>query len=409
MGHTTTTTEIKNPGSYQFGAGVKMFFILATLVGGALFAFALFSNPERAWPNYLINFFFFMGLAAFGSFFVALQHITNAFWSVTVRRIAEGLMSFIPIALVLAVILYLGREHLFLWTTHSGIEKLDHHSQHLLHGKAPYLNNTFFAIRLIGFLALWALVGFKMRSNSLAQDNNGDHKFTLSNIKLACFYIPLFAVTFSLISFDLLMSLQPTWFSTIFGVYTFAGIMFSGFSLMAILLIKGKRSGLFTDQLVNLNHLHDVGKFMFTFTVFWTYIMFSQLMLMWYANLPEETPYYISRFKGSLTNGWWGVFVFLLVIHFIVPFLALVSRDFKRKPNHLYRMAWLMMFAQWLDVYLMVMPVFHSNGPVFGWIEISGIIAFTGVFGLSISRFLEKVPAIPYKDPRLARCLAHNQ
>ncbi len=402
-------TEIKNPGSYKFTPQMKMFFTISALLGGALFAFALYSNPTRAWPNYLLNFFFFMGLAAFGSFFTALHHITNSFWSVTVRRLAEGLMSYIPVALVLAVILFFGREHLYVWTSHHAASQLNEHSQHLLHGKSGYLNNGFFGIRLFGFLLLWVLVGFKMRSNSLAQDQNGDHKYTLSNIKLACVYIPLFALTFSFVSYDLIMSLEPTWFSTIFGVYCFSGIMFSGYSLLAILLIQGRRNGIFSDQIVNVNHLHDVGKMMFTFTVFWTYIMFSQLMLMWYANLPEETPYFIRRFHGNVSTGWWGVFVLLLLLHFVVPFLALASRDFKRNQNHLYRMAILMMFAQWLDVYFMVMPVFFESGPVFGWIELSAIVTFIGIFGLSIGRFLEKVPAIPYQDPRLARCLAHNQ
>lgn len=244
-----------------------------------------------------------------------------------------------------------------------------------------------------------------MRKNSLNQDITGEHRFTLSNIKLSAIFIPLFAITFTLCSFDLVMSLEPHWFSTIFGVYCFSGLFYGGLSLLAYLTICGSQKGVFTKDLVNENHIHDIGKLMFAFTVFWGYILFSQLMLQWYANLPEEIPYYLRRFDGS----WWDVGVFLFLVHFVLPFFLLLPRQAKRSASYLKKMACLMLFSQWVDVYYMVMPVFFKKGPVFGWIEIGVFLGFLGLFGLTLSRFLNRVPSLPIKDPRLTDCLAHVQ
>lgn len=400
MAHQNHTAEIQNPGPYRIAPTTKTLFGVSAVIGIIATVAALYLSPQRAWPNFLINYFFFLMLGLSGAFFTALQHITNAYWSVTVRRMAESLMSYLPVALVLAVPLVLGRHHLYEWT-HHGVT--DHDT--ILKSKEAYLNTGAWVFRLVLFFGLWLFLGFKMRKNSLMQDLNGDDKYTLSNVKLSTAFLPIFAVSFSLMAVDLLMSLEPHWFSTMYGVYCFAGLFYSGLALLAILIIAGRRKGLFTDQMINVNHLHDVGKLMFAFTVFWGYIMFSQLMLIWYANIPEETPYYIRRFHG----GWWPYSVMLFVLHFVVPFFGLLPREAKRCESYLKWMAFLMLFSQWLDVYYLVMPVFFAEGPVFGWVEVGTFFGFLGVFGISVGRFLERNPAIPLKDPRLAQCLAHTQ
>jgi hypothetical protein len=410
--HSIKEIKIEN---YKISNPLKLFFALSSIIGILIIAWAMIKIPERAWPNFLVNFFFFTGLSVFGLIFVAIQHVTNSYWSVTVRRIAESFITFLPVALVLAIILFLGRDHLYEWvhvasqnaheTVHHVITTPEEHEAHLIQLKTPYLNSKFFAVRLFGFLLLWTFLGFALRKNSIEQDSNGDVKYTLKNIKISAYTIPLFGVSFTLFSFDTLMSLQPTWFSTIFGVYCFAGVMFSGLSLLAIVSIYGRRHGVFSDAIFNENHLHDVGKLMFTFIVFWAYIMFSQLMLQWYANLGEEISYYLARFHG----GWWKVCVVLFVLHFVFPFLALISRDFKRNENHLNRMAIIMLFAGWLDVYLMVMPVHFKEGPVFGLVEVGTFLGFMGIFAFVVGRALESVNAIPTKDPRLDKCLHHHQ
>lgn len=386
--------------SFKFSATLKAIMGLFVIVGVATFTMAAMKNPERAWPNFLINFFFFLFLSLSGAFFTALQHVTNAYWSVTIRRLSEALMSYLPVALVLGLVLFSGRHYLYEWT----------HAEALTHDaalglKSAYLNNTFFAIRFFGIFLIWIFLGFKIRKNSLDQDQNGDHRYTLANIKLSTLFLVLFGVTSTLMSYDIIMSLEPHWFSTMFGVYCFAGLFYSGLAMLAWLIFLGRKQGVFTEQQVNDNHIHDIGKLMFGFTVFWAYIMFSQLMLIWYANIPEETVYFIRRFHG----GWMKYFWALFAIHFLVPFFGLLPRAAKRCRSYLAKMAMLMLFAQWFDVYYLVMPVFAKEGPVFGWIEVGTFLGFLGLFVSSVGRFLEKNPAIPQKDPRILQCIHHAQ
>lgn len=400
MAHHTHTVEIRNPGPFRVSPTMKTVFGISALVGVIATVAALVVNPARAWPNYLLNFFFFFGLSLFGGLFTAIQHVTNAYWSVTARRLAEGLMAFLPLAALLVIPLFIGSHHLYEWT-HADVVANDH----VLTLKHSYLNPTAWIIRTIVILGLLLILSFKLCSNSVAQDSDGADRHTLANIKLSTAFIPVFGVGFTLMAVDLVMSLEPHWYSTIYGVYCFAGMFVAGFALLAIMLISGRRQGLFTNEMLNENHIHDVGKFMFAFTIFWGYIMFAQLMLIWYANLPEETVYYLRRFHG----GWWTFSVVLFMVQFVVPFFGLLPRGAKRNDGYLKKMALVLLAAHWLDVYYLVMPVFFKEGPVFGWIEIGTFLGFFGLFGITIGRYLEKVPAIPYKDPRLADCVAHSQ
>lgn len=401
MSHHVAHTDFKNPGSFKVSSGAKTIFAACALVGVASFAMAIGSQPERVWANFLVNYFYFLLLGLFGGFFMALQHVTNAYWSVTVRRLAEALVSYLPVAFVLGLVLFFfGRHHLYEWT-HTDVVAHDA----VLTMKSNYLNVPFWLVRLVGFFALWIALTFKMRSNSLAQDQSGAPALTLSNIKLGTAFLPLFAIGLTLTTIDLVMSLEPHWFSTMFGVYAFSGLFYSGLSLLVWLAIQGRRQGVLSDQIVNQNHLHDVGKLMFGFTVFWAYIMFDQLMLIWYANLPEETTYYLTRFNG----GWWNYFWVLVTVHFFIPFFGLLPREAKRCESYLSKMALFMLAAQWMDAYYLVMPVFSKSGPVFGVIELGMFLGFFGVFALSVTRFLERVPAVPLKDPRIAQCLGHAQ
>ncbi len=400
MSHHSSAPVTIQPTSLKISQSLKTAAGIFAVIGVVTFAAGLYLQPQRAWPNFLLNYFFFLVLSLFGVFFTALQHVTNAYWSVTVRRFSEALMSYLPVALVLGFVIILGRHHLYEWTHTEAVA----HDE-LLNLKAPYLNSTFFIIRYLVCLGLWIFFGMKMRANSLKQDTSGDAQHTVSNIKLSAIFLPLFAVSFTLVSIDLTMSLQPHWFSTMYGVYCFAGMFYSGISLLAVMLIYSKRQGALSDQLFNENHLHDLGKFMFAFTVFWAYIMFSQFMLIWYANLPEETTYYLLR----LNPQWRYVAIFWLLVHFIIPFFVLLPRGVKRNQKILFRMGLFMLLTQWLDVYILVMPVFSNTGPVFGWIELGTFLGFLGIFIISVGRFLEKVPVVPVKDPRMMECLSHSQ
>jgi hypothetical protein len=206
-----------------------------------------------------------------------------------------------------------------------------------------------------------------------------------------------------MVSFDQLMSLDAHWFSTMFGVYCFAGMIYSTFAaicLLALYLIsKDKLTGI-----VNVNHMHDLGQFMFGFTVFWAYIGFSQFMLIWYANLPEETGYFIHRFNGN----WLGVSAFLLFGKFLVPFFSLLPRHAKRNYTTLRNVAMFMLVAQWIDVMWMVQPEFFAEGPRFGLTELGMTLGFIGIFGSVVARFLAKNNIVAIGDPRLEEAVFHH-
>lgn len=397
MAH-ATAQELRNPGPYSVSSGLRALFVLFALVGVAAFAAGLAIDSKRTWFSFVHNHFYFMSIALGAIFFAAIQWATGAMWSAPVRRLSEAFTSYLPVALVTFGILYFGIHDLYVWS----------HPDHVigdpvLEGKAGYLSVGFFMIRNFIALAIWIYFTRKMVANSIAQDQNGDYKFTARNKTLAPIFLILFALTFTMASFDQLMSLDPHWFSTMFGVYCFAGSFYSVLAALGVLTVYLKRKGVLTG-LVNENHLHDIGKLMFAFTVFWAYIGFSQFMLIWYANLPEETGYFLHRFSGS----WFYISVFLLIGKFLVPFFFLLPRDAKRNESLLLGVGSFMLFAQWVDVLWLVQPEFSAQGPRIGWIELGVALGFLGIFGFMVSRFLGKHNVVAMGDPRLAESVFHH-
>jgi hypothetical protein len=393
-----TITEIKNPGSYQLSGPFKMILMVMAVIGIAAFGGALVLDAKRAWSSFLISHFYFMSLAIGGLFFAVIQWITGAMWSAPVRRISESFTAYLPVAVVGFIILCFGMHHLFVWT----------HPEHvmgdiILEGKKGYLDVTFFIIRNMIALGLWLLFAKSLVGNSLAQDKTRDPKFTILNKRLSPAFLLIFALSYTMVSFDLLMSLDPHWFSTMFGVYAFSGMFYSTLALIAVVTALINRNGML-NGIVNANHTHDLGKFMFAFTIFWAYIGFSQFMLIWYSNLPEETGYFLHRLNG----GWFYVSIFLLVGKFMVPFFVLIPRPVKRSANGLLYIGIFMLIAQWVDVYWMVQPEFYREGPRFGWVELGTALGFLGVFGLVVSRFLAKNNVVAIGDPRLAESVFHH-
>jgi hypothetical protein len=295
-------------------------------------------------------------------------------------------------------ILCLGIPNLYIWSHAEQVQ-----GNIVLEGKAGYLSVPFFAIRNIVAIAIWIFFAYKMIRNSVMQDASRDYALTQKNRGMAPIFLILFGVTYTMASFDQLMSLDPYWFSTMFGVYCFSGLFYANLASTCLLTLFLKAKGKL-DGIVNDNHLHDLGKFMFAFTVFWAYIGFSQFMLIWYANLPEETGYFLHRFHGS----WAYVSLFLLVGKFMVPFFILLPRDAKRNPRTLAFVGVFMLVAQWVDVLWMVQPEFYAEGPRFGWQELGVSIGFLGLFGLAVSRFLAKNNVVAIGDPRLEDAVFHH-
>ncbi|MBX3022431.1 MAG: molybdopterin oxidoreductase [Bdellovibrionales bacterium] len=391
-------TQRSTLGPLPFTPKAKTISFALMFIGAVGFAISLMTNAERAWHAYLVAYFYFFLLGIGGLFFAAIQHVSKAGWSVNVRRFCESFTAFLPVAALGAIGVALAGHHLYEWMDKAEVAK-----DPLLAHKAGYLNTPFFIIRLVVFFGGWLLFTKKMVGGSIMQDKNGDPAITVKTLPWAIGFLLFFAISFSLFSVDLLMSLMPHWFSTIFGIYTFAGLFQSTMATMILLILYCMRRGLLNGY-VDENHMHDLGKFMFAFTVFWAYIAYSQYMLIWYANLPEETMFYLPRVTGP----WTWVSVALLLFKFVVPFLALLSRRAKRNLNFLATIAILILIMQYVDLYWLVYPNLSSEKVIFGLPEITTWCGFAGVFMFTVGRFLSKYSIVPLKDPRIHESLHHH-
>lgn len=394
---TTHAATAINPGKYIASSAAKTFYSVLIFVGLLLFALGLSKDQTRTWYSFLTSFMFFTNLALGGLFFTAIQHVTKAGWSTTIRRFSESMSSFLPVAAVMAVVFLFGAKKLYIW-----LDPAIMAHDKLLQGKAAYLNMTGFLIRLILFFGLWIFFRMRIVGNSVAQDSTGDEKFTLKNLSFSVAFILVFAISYSLFSVDTLMSLQPHWYSTIWGVYNFAGLFQSSIAALILLTLHVMDKGL-VRGLVNEEHLHDLGKFMKAFTVFYAYIGFSQFLLIWYANLPEETIFYLARSTG----GWMAASLSLLVFKFAVPFLLMLPRWAKRTPFHLKMVATLILVMQYVDIHWMVYPTFSEEW-IFSWYEVGPVLMMGGLFVWSTLRFLTENNVVAVKDPRIDEAIHHH-
>jgi len=388
----------KNPGPLAVSSRAKTISAALMLIGALAFAFMLFKDKERAWHAYLTGYFYFFILGIGGLFFAAIQHIAKAGWSVNIRRFSEALTSFLPAAAVGGLILIFGGHSLYEWMDKSHVA-----SDALLQHKSGYLNTPFFIIRMVLFFALWLFFKHKLIGESLRQDQSGDENITHRSVGWAIGFLLVFSLSFSLYGVDLLMSLQPHWFSTIFGVYLFAGLFQSTMAMMILMIIYCMRKGLLVG-FVDDNHLHDLAKYLFAFTVFWAYIAYSQYMLIWYANLPEETVFYLPRVTGN----WMYVTAGLLLFKFVVPFLALLPRWAKRNHTHLAAVSILILVMQYVDLYWLIYPNLNSDQVILGLPEIAIFLGFAGVFLFGVTRFLATHSIVPVKDPRQFESSHHH-
>ena len=379
-------------GGLVFAAGAAILAVIgAALSGGGL---------ERLMLAYTANFAFVLSIALGALFFVLVTHLTQAGWSVTVRRSAETLIALFPwTALlflpILAAVLF-GEGLVYPWT--------DPHAH--LGSKTAYLNGPFFAVRWIVYFAFWIAVAAWYRSHSLAQDTDGDPAHTQKMQRAAAPLLVAYAFTVTFASFDLLMSLDPHWFSTIFGVYYFAGCALAGFAALIVIQATLQYHGLVTTA-VTAEHYHGLGKFLFGFVFFWGYIAFSQYLLIWYANLPEEVGWMLRRgVSTGHPNAWSGVILFLLFGHFVVPFLGLLSRHVKRRRVPLCGWAVWLLAMHWLDLIWLTMPELTTDALAIGLTEVATGVALTGLIVAVAARVGHASPLVAAQDPRLGEALA---
>jgi hypothetical protein len=371
------------------GLGLAGTVIVALRPGGA----------SRVLWSYLTNYAFFLSLALGALFFVLLQHLTHAGWSVVVRRLAEAVAANLPILALFALPVVLGAGTLYHWTHAEAVA----HDE-ILRNKSAYLNLPFFVVRLVIYFAVWSFFAWWAFRRSVRQDETGDAAETLALERWAPLGMALFALTTTFAAFDLLMSLDPHWFSTVFGVYFFAGATVGFFALLAVVAYAVQRAGLLT-RAITVEHYHDIGKFTFAFVVFWAYIAFSQFMLIWYGNLPEETIWYQRR----VTGGWLPLSWLLLFGCFVIPFLGLISRAAKRRPAVLVGFGAFLLVMHWCDIYWLVMPERRHGahaGPDFALADLWLFLLLGGAMAAFTVRRLSRCSVVAEGDPRLAESLA---
>jgi hypothetical protein len=374
--------------------------LIAALVG-------LAQDPKAAHFSYLVAFTYWAGIGIASLLWVMIFNAFHAKWMVVLRRPFETMASAIPIFALLFIPVAIGllQGHSYPW---HDVEKmmpgLDAEQSHMMHNKHSWLSDGFFIGRTVFYFAVTIFLSQRLWGWSTKQDSSGDIQLTVAQRRLSAGGLPFLALVIAFAAFDWIMSLSPLWFSTMFGVYYFAGSFLTTMALVSIIntLAVGKDN---YGPLVSPEHSHNVGKLMFAFTCFWTYIGFSQFMLIWIANLPEETPFFTLR----MAEPWKPVSILLIITHFFIPFLILLSRKLKRNPRRLRLMGVWLLAVNFLDLYWLIMPTYSPEKVVFPlWL----VAAWVGVGGVAIAFAIWRLRghyAVPVKDPFLSVSLRYRQ
>lgn len=365
-------------------------------IGVLSFAVGLLTNAHRAWYSYLLNHTFFMGLGIGAFFFLIIHYLAFAGWNVAIRRVTESFASYLIFAFAFNLILFLGLSHIYSWTNHDLMV-----NDHILHGKTGYFALPFYIARTVFFFMATVFFAMKMICNSTKQDEEGGLDLLNRQKPLAALGLVIFAPMFTIFSVDLIKSLDPKWFSTMFGVYVFIGFVQATAAATILVVRRLQKAGYL--QVVTADHFHDMGKYMFGFTVFWAYIGVSQYLLIWYANMPEETTFYLAR----QANGWVWVSILLPIVRFVLPFLLLLPRAAKRNSAYLEKIALIVVFGEWLDLFYLIMPAYAPHVS-FSWTDIGLFLGFLGFFAFAVRRFLSRHHTVPVNDPFLHETMHHH-
>jgi hypothetical protein len=390
---------------YKVSKNANITSIVLIVVGLAAFFIGLLTSHghtgQRLWANLLVNGFFFFGISLASLFFLALQYVSEMSWGVTTQRIFQAMMSFMPFSAVALLLVFLGGtmhwNHIYHWMAEGVTDPSSEHYDAIIAGKSGYLNQAFFWGRTIVYFLVWMYFANWFRKKSIEEDQLTIAKGEATPmykkaIIMGVLFISFFAYTSSSAAWDWLMSIDVHWFSTMFGWYAFSGMWISSiiFSLLLVLYLKSQ--GYLKE--VNDSHIHDLGKWMFAISMLWSYLWFSQFMLIWYSNIPEEVTYYLERF-----HDYKFLYIGTFLTNFILPFFVIMSRDAKRNPVFLVPVALIIFFTHWLDVLIMVLPgTMHDHGQL-GAIEIGMFLIFLGFFIMVTLRSLTKAALMPKNHP----------
>lgn len=379
-------------------AGERRWLVVAVAAGLIAFVLGLLFRPVQAWSAFLVSSFFFLTVALGGLVFLAIMYVSNAGWHTVFKRVPEALTACLPASALSMLAVLAGARWLYPWAHADAVL----HDE-LLSAKAPYLNTDFFAVRMVGVLALWLFFALMTRRYSLRQDRDADIKYTRRNVVLSAIFLALFPFSFSMASIDWLMSLEPHWASTMIGLYHIAGLLSAAVAAVSIVAILLRRRGALPQ--ITETHLHDLGKLLFGFSTVWAYLWFSQYLLIWYTNFPEETTHYLTRLQGG------GSFLFFLnvVLNWAVPFVVLLRESAKRSERILLPVSAVVLAGRWLDIHLQVVPAVVPNrlqGPVgIGILDVALLLGFGAAFLFTTDRALRKAPLVAEGDPYLVEAL----
>lgn len=351
---------------------------------------------NKPWAAFYVAALFFMLISLGVLAFYAIQQVAQAGWSPVLFRVMQGLTAYLLpgsiIFLILLVLSGLHMNHLFVWMNGDLLNPEHADYDKLIAGKSGYLNVPFFLIRAVIFLGGWNLYRYVSRKNCLAQDESTDNTYYKKNFNASALFLVFFIVTESIMSWDWIMSFDPHWFSTLFGWYVFASFFVSGITVIALVTLYLKSKGLLEH--VNTSHIHDLAKFMFGISIFWTYLWFSQFMLIWYSNIPEEVTYFISRIEHYKLP-----FFGMLVMNFIFPLLILINTDFKRVTWIIVMAGIVILLGHYIDFFNMIMPATVGDQWFIGIPEIASLIFFLGLFIFVSFTALAKSPLLPKRNP----------
>ncbi len=348
---------------------------------------------NRPWSALYVAAFFFMMIALGILAFYAIQIASQAGWSPVLFRVMEGMSAYVlPGALIVLAIAVFAGDHLFVWMNPDMVNPESEHFDKLVAGKSGWLNKTGFIIRGLIFIGGWSLYRHFARKFSIAQDTAEDNSNFKKSFRITAGFLVFFIYTESMMSWDWIMSVDPHWFSTLFGWYVFASMFVSGITVLALITLYLKTKGQL--EFVNENHLHDVAKFMFAFSIFWTYLWFSQFMLIWYSNIPEEVTYFVTRFSDYKLP-----FLGMVVMNFVFPILMLMNADYKRVPWFVVMAGLVILAGHYIDIFNMIMPATVGNRWSIGIPEISSILLFAGLFIFIVFTALTKAPLLVKRYP----------
>jgi Ni/Fe-hydrogenase subunit HybB-like protein len=399
------------PKEFSFPVFVKLGCFVAMALGVVTFGLSWIGGAELAFTGYTIGAWYAVGLSLFAMFFMIISHLGGGGWHVTMKRVPEAMMQYFPVAFATFLMLILAAfaTHFYEWAHPHDDGSL--HSELLKH-KQPWLNAPFFSVRMLVYFGIWTVFGFLMWKKSRKQDVDGDVKHTKSSRVMSAIFAPLFALSVTFASVDYIMSIEPTWFSTMFGVYQFSGFLLSGFAALILLLILLQRSG-YLRKAVNTSHFHNLGMWLFAACTFWAYIWFCQFMLIWYSNIPEETQHFYARWEGPW---FWVAMVVNPLLNWVIPFAILLPRPNKRSLKWLSIAAVVALLGRFVDIWQFVAPrPVHNDAHLpeasmglWTFFTIGVTVGMVGLFVFITLKALEKAPLLAKKDPYFDESLHHH-